>query len=141
MAYFYTIRDMRNANDLDTWVAGVTGEDSWRTVAEKLHTTHSTIKRRLTNHEADAIVEVARAYDTNPISGLLAAGIITELDVKAAARTYTVDDLSDVEIAQIIVDRLEAAERNSNSNVPVNWQDYAVADSSPDHPEEDTDFD
>lgn len=109
---------MRNANDLDSWVAKTTGEDSWRTVAEKLHTTHSTIKRRLSNHEADAIVELARAYGANPIDGLLHAGIITEIDVKAAARTYTVDDLSDVEVAQVIVDRLEAAERRSSSPTP-----------------------
>lgn len=102
---------MRIAKNLDTWVAEVTGEDSWRTVAEKLRTTHSTIKRRLTNHEADAIVEIARAYDVNPIDGLLAAGTVTELDIKTAARTYTVNDLSDLEIAQLVVDRLEAAER------------------------------
>lgn len=132
---------MRKVTELAQWVEEVTGEDSWRTIAEKLHTTHATIKRRLTNHEADAIVELARAYDLNPISGLLAAGIITVSDVKKAARTFTVEDMTDVEVAQIIVDRLEAAERRSNASTPdVHHLDYAADHRTPEPEEGDDDY-
>lgn len=96
---------------LAQWVNATTGSDSWRNVAEKLHTTHPTIQRRLKNAEADAIVELAAAYNTNPIPGLIAAGTITKADVLAYAGTYAVEDLTDVELAQIMVDRLAEHER------------------------------
>ncbi|HAT1504251.1 TPA: hypothetical protein I8W56_002341 [Corynebacterium striatum] len=102
---------MENNMKLAQWVNATTGSDSWRNVAEKLHTTHPTIQRRLKNAEADAIVELAAAYNTNPIPGLIAAGTITKADVLAYAGTYAVEDLTDVELAQIMVDRLAEHER------------------------------
>lgn len=113
--------------ELSQWVAQTIGSDSWRAVAEKLHTTHSTIQRRLKNHEADAVVEIARAYEANPIPGLIAAGTITRADAMAFAGKYTADDLTDVELAQIIVERLEAHEARASISFPYL---QAVADSS-----------
>ena len=114
---------------LAAWINVTTGSDSWRSVAEKLHTTHSTIQRRLGNHEADAIVELAEAYDVNPIPGLIAAGAISRFDVLAYAGDLTVESLSDVELARIMVKRLEEreeAERSSNiSNPDVASDPYA----------------
>ena len=128
---------------LAQWVNTTTGSDSWRNVAEKLHTTHPTIQRRLKNAEADAIVELAAAYNTNPIPGLIAAGTITKADVLAYAGTYAVEDLTDVEIAQIMVDRLVEHEREE---VPVSGVDdsmplSAVAYSGPDEDAERDDVD
>lgn len=128
---------------LAQWVNTTTGSDSWRNVAEKLHTTHPTIQRRLKNAEADAIVELAAAYNTNPIPGLIAAGTITKADVLAYAGTYAVEDLTDVEIAQIMVDRLVEHEREE---VPVSDADdsmplSAVAYSGPDEDAERNDAD
>lgn len=128
---------------LAQWVNTTTGSDSWRNVAEKLHTTHPTIQRRLKNAEADAIVELAAAYNTNPIPGLIAAGTITKADVLAYAGTYAVEDLTDVEIAQIMVDRLVEHEREE---VPVSDGDdsmplSAVAYSGPDEDAERNDVD
>lgn len=98
---------MDKDQSLSQWVAEITGSDSWRTVAEKLSTTHSTIKRRLGNRESDAIIELAAAYGANPISGLIAAGSISRADVMAYAGDLTVEQLSDVELARIMVKRLE----------------------------------
>lgn len=128
---------------LAQWVNTTTGSDSWRNVAEKLHTTHPTIQRRLKNAEADAIVELAAAYNTNPIPGLIAAGTITKADVLAYAGTYAVEDLTDVEIAQIMVDRLVEHEREE---VPVSEPSDsmplgAVAYSGPDEDAERNDAD
>lgn len=133
---------MQEYENLNEWVEATTGEDSWRTIAEKLHTTHSTIKRRLNNHEADAIIELASAYHVNPVAGLVAGGCITSMDVRTYARAYTFEDFSDVEVAQIIVDRLEAREEEREANttaigapaVRLEGLPY-VADSSPDEPE------
>lgn len=128
---------------LAQWVNTTTGSDSWRNVAEKLHTTHPTIQRRLKNAEADAIVELAAAYNTNPIPGLIAAGTITKADVLAYAGTYAVEDLTDVEIAQIMVDRLVEHEREE---VPVSEPSdsmplSAVAYNGPDEDAERNDVD
>ena len=128
---------------LAQWVNTTTGSDSWRNVAEKLHTTHPTIQRRLKNTEADAIVELAAAYNTNPIPGLIAAGTITKADVLAYAGTYAVEDLTDVEIAQIMVDRLVEHEREEvpvsdlSDSMPLS----AVAYSGPDEDAERNDAD
>lgn len=130
---------MQKVNNLDTWVANTTASDSWRTVAEKLRTTHSTIQRRLKNHEADAIVELAHAYDVNPVEGLVAAGVISDIDVRTYAVTYTVEDLSDLDLAQIIVDRLEARQAKENETPETHPQLTGLpysADDSPDEPEE-----
>ncbi|OBA54604.1 hypothetical protein A5774_04510 [Corynebacterium sp. EPI-003-04-2554_SCH2473622] len=111
---------------LPEWVSETTGNDSWRHVAEKLHTTHSTIQRRLKNSEADAVVELASAYGVNPIPGLVAAGSITREDIMAYAATYAVEDLDDVELARIMVERLE--QREKENEMPLN----AVAYNGPD---------
>ncbi|AGG66911.1 hypothetical protein H924_07345 [Corynebacterium callunae DSM 20147] len=111
-------------NALNNWVAQVTGDDSWRVVAEKLRTTHSTIQRRLKNHDSDAIIEIARAYDVNPIEGLIASGALTPLDARAYSAVWSVSDFSDVELAQIIVSRLEereAFEKESDDVHPVRY--------------------
>lgn len=129
-------QDMKEYENLDDWVAHTIGDDSWRTVAEKLHTTHSTIKRRLNNLEADAVIELASAYGMNPIAGLVAAGSITTQDVRTYARSYTVDDLSDIEVAQVIVERLERRqEEDHQDDSPIAL--HAVADGSPDEDEGD----
>lgn len=104
----------KNSEELTQWVDTTIGDDSWRSVAEKLKTTHSTIKRRLDNGEADAIVELASAYNANPIPGLIASGAISKADVLAFAGTFAVEDLDDVELAQIMVDRLKAHEQSPN---------------------------
>ena len=130
-------RCMKKNMTLAQWVNATTGSDSWRNVAEKLHTTHSTIQRRLKNAEADAIVELAAAYNTNPIPGLIAAGTITKADVLAYAGTYAVEDLTDVELAQIMVDRLAEHEREEApvSDLSDSMPLSAVADDSPDEDE------
>lgn len=125
--YSCTIEGMEEVQELSQWVAQTISGDSWRAVAEKLHTTHPTIQRRLKNHEADAIVEIARAYDANPIPGLIAAGTITSDDVTTFAGKCAADDLTDVELARIIVERLEAQEANEYPQFPYL---QAVADSS-----------
>lgn len=138
MVNFLTIHSM---NAFDEWKERVTHGDSWRTIAEKLGTTHPTIKRRLENEPASAVVEVARAYKANPIPGLLAADVLSTEDLKEYSKLATIDDFSDLELAQIVVDRIQRATNSSPlatvTEIPSREEsidDYA-ADSSPDEPE------
>jgi len=93
--------------ELTHWLNTVTGGDSWRTIAEKLGTTHATIQRRLQDNTATAICDLAAAYGANPLGGLIAANIVTQIDIDTYARTVTIDDYTDLELAQAIVSRLE----------------------------------
>lgn len=126
---------MINNENFNEWFTETTHDDSWRTIAEKLHTTHPTIKRRLNNAEADAIIELAVAYGANPVEGLVAGGCIADVDVRSYARMYLTDDLTDLDLAQIIVERLEQRERDGDTDVQSAL--YAVADSSEDEEEGD----
>lgn len=113
------------SSSYDTWIEHVTAGDSLRAIAARVDSTHTTIQRRLRNREADAIIELARAYDTNPLQGLIAAGAITRHDLIEASGLFSVDDMSDVELAQLLVDRLEARERDNDRHL------RAVSDESP----------
>jgi len=139
---------METIND---WVNEATGGDSWRAIAARLDTTHPTIQRRLRDQPADAIHAIANAYGINPIPGFIAAGIITEFDLRQYTKGAAIEDFSDLELAQVIVERLQTREADDLSNVTefpspgirgVGHDDLpSVADSSPDEDEEGTDFD
>ena len=95
---------------LQAWIEVTIGAESWRNVAERLHTTHSTIQRRLRNYEADAIIEIAREYGANPLTGLMAAGVITQSDVTDIAGNIAVADFTDQDLARLLLQRLEDRE-------------------------------
>lgn len=91
-----------------TWVAEVTDGASWRTIADRLGTTHSTIQRRLVNDTASAVVDLAAEYGANPIGGLLAAGVITQGQLAEYSRPARIEELDDLELAQEVVNRIAA---------------------------------
>lgn len=99
------------------WVARVTGEDSWRTIAANLNTTHATIQRRLVDNTATTVCEIAAHYNANPIGGLLAAGLVTQNEIDEYSRVQTIENYSDLELAQAIVDRIQQREHHTLENV------------------------
>lgn len=92
------------------WLQATRGAHSWRQVAAIMGTTHSTIKRQLTNKEPLAIIDFARSLGANPLEGLVEAGILTEADVRDFAPGLSVATLSDPELAQLLLDRLKRRE-------------------------------
>lgn len=116
-------------SEFQQWITGVTGGASWRTIADKLGTTHPTIQRRLKNDTASAVIELARAYGTNPIPGLLASGCITRSDMDEHFQEASLSSYTDLELAQEIVRRLEEKDHDELATV---YEFQAVADSSPD---------
>lgn len=132
-------------HNLESWIERITANASWRTIADRMGTTHPTIQRRLKNETASAVVAIARAYDANPIEGLLTAGVISENDLEGFEKPIALSDFTDMEIAQELVNRI--AERGEDSEIatvtdfptpytPPNVRGglYA-ADDSPDEPE------
>ena len=116
-------------SEFQQWITEVTGGASWRTIADKLGTTHPTIQRRLKNDTASAVVELARTYETNPIPGLLASGCITHADMDEHFQEASLSSYTDLELAQEIVRRLEEKDHGDLADV---YEFQAVADSSPD---------
>lgn len=121
---------MSNENAYTRWVEATTNGDSLRAIAARVKNVHSTVQRRIANKDANMIIELAEAYDANPLPGLLAAELIDNAQIVEFAGSLTVDDLSDVELAQIMVDRLEQREREQETTFAEFGNLYAVADSS-----------
>lgn len=154
VAYLCTIGDMQT---LTEWVKNITNDASWRSIADELGTTHSTIQRRLKADTASTVIELATIYSANPVYGLLAGGCISNADLEEFHRQGDLDAYSDVELSEEIVRRLRAREQNDAFNATVfefpgsesapadthdgtvtEWDGSkpAAADSSPDENEE-----
>lgn len=110
VVYLCTISDVRLLNE---WIEEVTGNASWRSIANTLGTTHATAKRRLKDNTASAVIELASAYDANPIAGLIAAGLVNETHLASYQRRVSLEDYDDLELAQEIVNRIEQRESRS----------------------------
>lgn len=149
VAYLCTISAMQT---LTEWVKTITDNASWRAIADELGTTHSTIQRRLKTDTASAVIELANAYNANPIYGLLAGGCITNADLEEFHRQSDLEDFSDIEVSMDIVRRLRDREQRSDLDATVfefpsrqsarsDIPQDAVADDSDYHEEENTEFD
>lgn len=149
VAYLCTISAMQT---LTEWVKTITDNASWRAIADELGTTHSTIQRRLKTDTASAVIELANAYNANPIYGLLAGGCITNADLEEFHRQSDLEDFSDIEVSMDIVRRLRDREQRSDLDATVfefpsrqsassDIPQGAVADDSDYHEEENTEFD
>lgn len=62
------------------WVATVSGGASARAVAAKVHRSHTSMAKwfRENGVPAEVVIQVARAYEADPIAGLLAAGCLSK---------------------------------------------------------------
>ena len=104
---------------LTEWVKNITNDASWRSIADELGTTHSTIQRRLKADTASTVIELATVYSANPVYGLLAGGCISNADLEEFHRQGDLDAYSDVELSEEIVRRLRAREQNDAFNATV----------------------
>ena len=144
--------------DARTWLETIT-DDQPGTIAKKAGIPRRTLYHQLERgtFPIDNIIKITDAYGTSPIDALMEIGVIDRAwanvpDVVAALRLATDDQLTDEILRRLKlgsrnfdtpVDELDA--RRSNTTTPAiravdNDLPY-VADSSPDEPEEGTDFD
>lgn len=127
------------------WVEEITHNASSREISRALDINHVTVTRHINNENVQFCIDLARAYNANPLRGLLACDAITKADIQEMAKTALLDDLDDLELAEEIVRRLQERQdselanvtefprRSNNSEGDVRPVDYA-ADTSPDEP-------
>lgn len=89
------------------WVSKVTSHASTREIGRRIDMNHVTVSRHINSASVQFCIDLANAYDTNPIPGLLAAGAITEHQIDEYSRSHDLSDYSDLELAQEIVNRLQ----------------------------------
>lgn len=141
---------MRN-NHLE-WLEAITRGDSSRRVAELADVSAATLGRQIRAGElkADMIIKIAEAYNESPVIALVDLGYmsakwITEPGVVTALSRASDEELTDELLRRLNlldkrgVDVVAEDRRAELRSIPQEWEGLAVADSSPDHPEEDTD--
>lgn len=105
----------------DQWIKDVTAGASTRDIAERIgDITHPTVARHIKENDVRLAINIAKHYGASKIEALLAASAITEQEIRdyAKANGIGIEDYSDIEIAQIIVYRLEkAAEAGDDSEL------------------------
>lgn len=94
------------------WVAKTTGGASSRAIAAAVGLSHPTVLKQVNNNDPALALSIAEHYGANPVEGLVAAGAITNDQVTRYAKDngFGVDDYTDLELAQLIVERIAAAE-------------------------------
>lgn len=137
-------------SEFTTWVTATTNGATLRAIAETLGTTHPTVKNRIDRKDPVLALEIAEHYGANPIDALVAAGAISDDDVLSYAKANRVgiDAYTDLELAQIIVERLAAAEGDDSplttvTDIPLPDDDalpYAALRRTPEPEEGDDDF-
>lgn len=105
----FTIKGM---TDFNHWVTQTTGGASARAIAAVIGISHPTVGKQINNNDPALALAIAEHYGANPVEGLVAAGAITDDQVTRYAKDngFGVDDYTDLELAQLIVERIAAAE-------------------------------
>lgn len=136
------------------WFNRITRSDSLRRVAELADISDRTLSRQLRAGEIDPalIIRIAEAYEESPVIALVDLGFMSSKWITEPGVVTALSRASDEELTDELLRRLNlldgrpvdqvAKERDAQlRSLPDNWEDFAVADESPDHPEEDSDFD
>lgn len=149
-------RIMGSVNKHDEWFKAVTGGDSGRAAALAAGIPVATLNRQLGRGEIDAghVIALARAYDQPPAEALAATGYLTPAE--AGGRADALRLASDQALIRELAHRIDANEKAwsgtfddviAGAVTPIRPAcdtpppRLAVADSSPDEPEDGTDFD
>lgn len=88
--------------NISQWLEAKTG-DTKRQMALKLGHTPSTFNRNI--ETAEVIVAVCRAYNLNPVDGLVAAGIIDNIEVNEAASESSLSEVPEVKLLEEVLRR------------------------------------
>ena len=113
------------------WFERVTQGDTVNAAAEKAHMVGSTLNRqvRAATLSPESIVAIARAYDADPIEGLIISGLITDLDLHHHRGETLLAHLSNKMLADEVWRRMQLGRDNAHDiNPPVRL--HALKDSS-----------
>lgn len=132
------------------WFNRITRGDSNRQVAERAHISDATLGRQLRSGSltSDLIIKISEAYSESPVIALVDLGFmsskwITEPGVVTALSRASDEELTDELLRRLqLLDNSPVDELAARRQTTPSIEGYeGVADSSPDHEEEDSDFD
>ena len=110
--------------NISQWLEVKTG-DTKRQMALKLGHTPSTFNRNI--ETAEVIIAVCRAYNLNPVEGLIAAGIVEASEVAEAATESSLADVPETALLEEVLRR--AAGRADVTN----FRKLQLVDEDPDY--------
>lgn len=150
--------------DIETWIGRVIGEDSRRTAAKKIGVNDSTISRQISRTNTlspEVVIALCREYGHPPVDGLVETGHLRTHEVEGVGVAEALAHATNEQILNEMLSRVDPqatrmfhgedgeitpsfsgnVHQLPDRAIPQEWHELAVADSSPDHDEEDTDFD
>ncbi|QDF19675.1 HTH DNA binding protein [Corynebacterium phage Dina] len=154
--------------DFETWMNDLTGGATRRAIATKIGYAQSTITRQLDRGSLrpEMVIALCRAYGRLPAQGLIETGYLRPWEVEGAGIPHALDKATNQQLLDAILRRSDPEatylfgmgdeQINPDADVldlprrtdatpairAVSDDDLPyVADSSPDHPEEDIEFD
>lgn len=104
------------------WLESRTG-DTRRQMALKLGWTPSTFNRNIGAPEL--IIDVCRFYGLNPLEGLIEAGVVETKWVSQLATHSNLRQISERDLLQEIMRRVEERERMASAARPILFPDYS----------------
>lgn len=97
-------------NKMLSWFENTIAGDTPNAAAERAGLVGSTLSRQIKAGvlSPESIVAIARAYDADPIEGLIIAGLITEADVTRHGADVLLETLTDKMLADEVWNRMQA---------------------------------
>lgn len=132
------------------WIGTITADNNGK-IAENIGISRRTLQYQLSNGEKiDTIIDIAQHYGENPITALVNLGHVEKhwLNELAGNPEAALMAATEDQLAGEVLRRLKEAKWKTALDTPINelddelaarrnWQDLAVADSSPDEEEGD----
>lgn len=100
----------------------LTGAKSVRAMAAQSGIDPSTLNRQTTGKSGltvETVVSLCRTYSLDIASAFVAVGFITQDEADRLGRTHSLSEYTDLELAQEIVDRLEAEQASAALTDPI----------------------
>lgn len=93
----------------EQWYLQTVGSDTENAVASRSGIGQTTLNRQRKSGKLspESVVAIARAYDADPIKGLIVLGLITESDVSRHGAEVLLANIPDKVIAQEVWDRMQ----------------------------------
>lgn len=110
--------NIHGMTEFKNWVSEVTSQASTREIGRRINMNHVTVSRHINSSSVQFCIDLANAYDVNPVPGLIAAEAITEQQISEYSRSLSIDQFTDLELAQEIVNRLQDANDHEALTTP-----------------------
>lgn len=95
-----------------SWFAALPGEPSVNEAAKRVGLIQSTLSRQIKSDTLapENAVVIARAYKQSPVTALVAIGLISEREVKEAAGTAGIRDITDEALVSEVLRRIQTGD-------------------------------